>query len=440
MADGRGGFPAARRRWCTARADRVKRLLLVAFHFPPLAGSSGIQRTLRLAQQLPAFGWEPLVLTASPLAYEATSDDLLQEVPPGLVVERAFALDTRRHLSLFNRYPGVLARPDRWLPWRFGAVRAGMGLVRHHAPSAIWSTFPIATAHLIGQRLHERSGLPWIADFRDPMAQEGYPEDPLVWRSYKAIEERAMRSAARVVVTTPGCARLYRDRYPGTPADHIAVIENGYDEDSFAAAEAGARAAGRLDPQRLVILHSGIVYPSERDPICLFAALAQMKERGAFTGQPVVVRFRAAVHEALLHDLARRFHVQDLVEVVPATTYRGALEEMLRADVLLVLQAANCNQQIPAKLYEYLRARRPIIALTDPAGDTAGVLERAGLDSVAPLDSADAIVRLLSATLERVRAGRAALPSPASVEGASRLARTRELVRHLEEIAGAARV
>ena len=96
----------------------MKRVLMIAYHFPPLAGSSGIQRTLRFVQHLPAFGWEPSVLTADPRAYERTSDDLDAEVPPEVPVVCAFALDTARHLSVAGRYPGFLARPDRWLTWR----------------------------------------------------------------------------------------------------------------------------------------------------------------------------------------------------------------------------------------------------------------------------------------------------------------------------------
>lgn len=78
----------------------MKRILMIAYHFPPLAGSSGIQRTLRFVQHLPSFGWQPLVITASPRAYERTSDDLVPEVPSDPMVHRAFALDTARHLSL----------------------------------------------------------------------------------------------------------------------------------------------------------------------------------------------------------------------------------------------------------------------------------------------------------------------------------------------------
>jgi hypothetical protein len=220
---------------------------MVAFHFPPLAGSSGIQRTLRFAQQLPEFGWEAIVLTADPRAYERTSADLVPEVSDRIVVARAFALDTARHLSVRGRYPALLARPDRWITWRYAAIPAGMRLIRQHQPHAIWSTYPIATAHVIGARLARRSKLPWIADFRDPMAQPGYPEDPEVWKSFDRIEKRAVAEARFCVFTTPGAAREYSRRYPHA-ADRIKVIENGFDEESFAAVSAEGLSAQPLHP------------------------------------------------------------------------------------------------------------------------------------------------------------------------------------------------
>ena len=151
---------------------------MVAFHFPPLSGSSGVQRTLRFVQHLPAHGWEPLVLSASSRAYETVSDDLLAQVPAGTEVRRAFAVDAARHLSIGGRYLAAAARPDRWASWRLDGVRQGLKLIQRFKPQVIWSTYPIATAHLIGKALHQKSGLPWVADFRDPMAQQGYPADP----------------------------------------------------------------------------------------------------------------------------------------------------------------------------------------------------------------------------------------------------------------------
>lgn len=416
----------------------LKRVLMVAFHFPPLSGGSGIQRTLRFVQHLPALGWQPLVLSADPRAYAQTGSDLLSEIPPDTVVKRSFALDTARHLSVRGRYLGWMARPDRWMSWQWAAVRDGLQMIKTYRPEAIWSTYPIATAHQIGAELQRRSGLPWVADFRDPMAQIGYPSDPAVWRSYQAIEACAFKSAARCVFTTPGAAQTYRARYPQF-AKKVKVLENGYDEESFA----GLAPEGALSPGKLTLLHSGIVYPSERDPTQLFQALAQVLAppdgRGAshkvgFPRGQLCVRFRAPVHIDLLTALVAQYGLQDVIELCPPIPYREALAEMVRADALLVMQAANCNAQIPAKLYEYLRAGRPLLGLTDPAGDTAGALREAGVDTIAPLASAPAIAALLTHFFKNLAAGCATLPHPQAVQQASRAARSLRLAELLDEL------
>ena len=141
----------------------MKRLLMIAYHFPPFAGSSGVQRTLRFVQQLPQFGWHPTVLTVHPRGYAQTSPDLVAEIPPGVDVHRAFVVDTARHLSIGGRYAAFLARPDRWRTWWLGAVPVGLGLIRRLKPDALWSTYPIATAHAIGATLNRLTGVPWIA-------------------------------------------------------------------------------------------------------------------------------------------------------------------------------------------------------------------------------------------------------------------------------------
>ncbi|WP_296502328.1 glycosyltransferase [Rhodoferax sp.] len=412
----------------------MKRILMIAYHFPPLAGSSGIQRTLRFVQHLPALGWQPLVLSTDPRAYEKTSDDLLAEVPVGTVVRRAFALDTARHLQLAGRYLGWMARPDRWISWKFDAVREGLKLIEEFKPNAIWSTYPIATAHVIASALHRKTGIPWIADFRDPMAQHDYPVDPRTKQRYLDIEADAVRQARYCVFTTPSAARMYQQRYPAA-AGRMVVLENGYDEESFSPAalaphEASGPAAGT---QPLLMLHSGIVYPLERDPTQLFIALARLRSEGTLGPAELRIRFRASVHDDLLRQLAQTHGAQDFIELSPAIPYREALAEMMAADVLLVMQASNCNAQIPAKIYEYLRAGKPILALTDPEGDTAGVLRSAGLNDVARLDSVEEIAALLPALVRDWREGKAVLPQTLAVQQASRHGRSQALVALLEQ-------
>ena len=415
--------------------DGMKRVLMVAYHFPPLAGSSGIQRTLRFVQHLPRHDWQPLVLTADTRAYERTSTDLDAEIPADTVVRRAFALDTARHLSLGGRHLAAMARPDRWVSWKFAGVREGMRMIREFAPDALWSTYPIATAHLIAGELHRRSGLPWIADFRDPMAQDGYPADPVTWQQFSAIERHAVEHAHCSLFTTPSAARTYRERYPSA-CTRIGVLENGYDEDSFAAVERDLHDRPPLNEGSFTLLHSGIVYPQERDPTQLFAALRRLRDRSPDVAARLKIRFRAPVHTDLLHGLASHHQVEDMVQVAEPVGYQDALREMLCADALLVLQAANCNEQIPAKVYEYLRARRPIIALTDSAGDTASMLRDAGVRVMAPLNDAEAIAGLLDGAATGLIVE--LQPMEEAAAAASRSERARDLALRLRDATAAA--
>lgn len=408
----------------------MKRVLMIAFHFPPLKGSSGIQRTLSFSRHLPRFGWEPLILTAHPRAYEHVSDDQLMDVPHGMTIERAFALDSSRHLAVRGRYPALVARPDRWVTWWLGAVPRGLEMIRKYRPHAVWSTYPIATAHLIGRTLHRLSGLPWIADFRDPMAQDGYPADPKTWRIFRNLEESALHLASFSVFVAPGAARTLRERYPDVPATRLAVIENGYDEESFVQVESSDK--GPLRQGTFTLVHSGIVYPSERDPTQLFRALRLLMDQGKLEPGEFRLRLRASGHEGLLTKLIDNHCVAAIVELAPPVPYRDALQEMMRSDGLLVLQASNCNDQIPAKVYEYLRCRRPIIALTDPEGDTASVLRKAGIQHIAPLDSAEKIAYELRRFLDQTKGGKTALPTAAFVATASRTHRARELANLLD--------
>jgi glycosyltransferase involved in cell wall biosynthesis len=410
----------------------VKRVLMIAFHFPPLRGSSGIQRTLKFAQYLLGHGWNPIVLSAHPRAFVNAGDDQLRDIPAEVPVHRAFALDTSRHLSIRGRYPGMLALPDRWATWCLGAVPAGLRLTRRYRPDVIWSTYPIASAHLIGLLLHRLTGIPWVADLRDPMTDEGYPSNPLTRRVYAWIERQTVARCSVAVCTTPGAIRTYQTRFPEIPAERFALIENGYDEENFAQAAFTAPAAA---DGRFVLVHSGVIYPSERDPVPLFAALAELQANGTLSAANFRMVLRATGHDDYLAQLIREHGIEALVTLAPHVPYREALAEMLGAGGLLILQASNCNHQIPAKLYEYLRAGRPILGLTDPTGDTAGALRAAGIDTIAPLDSKDAIAEALARFVQLAQAGRAPVASSAAVAANSRRARTAQLARLLERVA-----
>jgi hypothetical protein len=387
---------------------RQRKVLMIAYHFPPIRGSSGMQRTLRFAQDLPSHGWRPIVLTIHKSAYDEVAIGDGNEIPAGLVVHRAFGFNAARKLRFLGGIAKRLSLPDRWASWRRFAVRRALEIVKTEGIDVIWSTFPIATSHAIALEVASKTGLPWVADFRDPMWQADWPIEAVANKAWLELEQQVVAAASRLVFVAPSAVEMYSSRYPKI-ADKLVMVENGFDEESF------LRAAALQTPtqtdvgnsngtnQRLRLLHSGIIYKSERDPTQLFAAIAALKAQGKISSATLQIILRAAGEEMDFPTELRRLGIDDIVHVAPGVFYLEALAEMMTVDGLLILQASNCNAQIPAKLYEYLRAERPILALTDSAGDTARTLRAAGVGHIAKLDSTQDIEASLISFLQSLR-------------------------------------
>jgi hypothetical protein len=399
---------------------KKKTALLVAFHFPPQAGSSGIQRTLSFSKHLQRHDWQPLVLSANPRAYAGQNPSQLSSLPADLVVRRAFALDTKRHLGVRGRYLELMALPDRWVTWWAHGVFAGLRLVRQHKPGVIWSTFPIATAHLIGLTLHRLTGLPWVADFRDPMLQPSHPSSPRQRGIYRWLEKQTINRCQYAVFTTQRALDSYKERFPQIDAAKFRVIENGFDEDEFGRLVNEAAAPAVVPGRRVTLLHSGILYKNGRDPAAFLAALASLKAAGLVDAASLRVTLRAPGDVAGIAASVAESGVGDIVEVLPPVPYREALNEMLAADGLLLFQGTPFNSQIPAKIYEYFRARKPVLGLVDPAGETATVLRGAGFDSIVDLEGSAQIAAALERFLPAVRDGSAYFASDDVIARASR--------------------
>jgi len=412
----------------------MKKALLVAYHFPPARVSSGIQRTLSLTRYLRENNWEPVVLSANRRAYEHTSEDQLRDIPAGVKVTRAFGLDTSRHLAIKGRYWSMMALPDRWVSWWLGGVLSGLQFIRREKPDVIWSTYPIATAHLIGLTLHRLTGVPWIADCRDSMTEDGYPSNRKQKGTYLWIERQAIKHATRMIFTTPGTRRMYMKRYPEANPEDLLVIPNGYDEDIFRAVEASLNGGCGASDKPLTLIHSGVLYPSERDPRPFFDALAELKSEGAIDASRLRIVLRATAHDHLFLPMLEERNITDLVFLEPGVSYAEALAEMLDADGLLLFQAANCNHQIPAKVYEYFRAAKPVLSLTDDAGDTAATLREAKLDNIVDLADKASIKAGLIQFVELVRSGEAPIADPQVAQGYSRQSLTVEFASVFNEV------
>ncbi len=415
----------------------MKNILMIAYHFPPVRVSSGIQRTLKFSRYLLNHGWKAQVLSVNPRAYVQVNEGQMNEIPEQVFVKRVFALDTSRHLSFKGRYLDWMALPDRWVSWCFGGTVSGLLMILKFKPNIIWSTYPIATAHLLGLILHRLTGIPWVADFRDSMTEEDYPTNPKQLAVYRWIEKQAVKHCTKAVFTTPGAIAMYAERYPSYPEAKWALIPNGFDEDNFLQAEASEaykRAVENKDNECCVLLHSGVLYPSERDPTEFFQAISELKNKGIINSKEIKIVLRATGHDEIHSQLIKQQNIQDIVILEPSIAYEEALAEMLTVSGLLIFQAANCNHQIPAKVYEYLRAKRPIFALTDLKGDTAGVLKDAEVPFIVPLDDKAAIAKGLTEFLLMLEKGQYVDVDNEKIVKHSRLARTKLLAELIDEV------
>ena len=337
-------------------------------------------RTLKYSRYLHDYGWRVTVLTPTTDAFDVVDPALESQIPESVRVIRTRYVNTKRHLALNGVYPSLLALPDRWIGWWPWAVAAGKRLYAEDPFDLIYSTSPHATAHLIALRLARYSRTPWVADFRDPWFEEipepGDTSGPLFHRLNRWLESRAIGRCTRVVASTTHLRDLLCTRYPRN-ADKVSAILNGYDEADFAALPVASPDRN----ERLTIVHAGNINADFRDPRPLFRALRKAASAGTIDPRRVRLRFiggGAFGDSAEVAGEVAAAGLSDSVEFLPRVPYEQSLAELSQADLLLLLQAsADTIGLVPAKLYEYLRAQKPVLAMVLP-GATADVLAETG--------------------------------------------------------------
>ena len=390
-----------------------KKVLYIAYHFPPILGSSGVHRTLAFTRYLSEHDWHVTVLTASLKAYDKWEKSQVKFIPDSIKVNRAFARNTAKQLSFKGKYLAWMALPDNWQSWIIGGFFSGLVSIYKNRPKVIVSTYPIASAHVIAYLLHKVSGIPWVADFRDPMAQDDYPNDQRKKKIFEWIEKKAVKHAKNVVLTAPGAVKFYQDKFPDVNKDFWQLVPNGFDEHIFSSVissifspkkPSNTLDVAELDQNKsLTVLHSGVIYPSERDPSDLFQAIAELKREQKLSWVNFQLVLRATGHDIDYQSTLTALDITDIVVLAPPIPYQEALEEMLKVDGLLLLQADNCDFQIPAKVYEYIRAQKPVLALTSITGDTGRLLNAAGVASITPLNDKEKIKVAIMDYVDKIR-------------------------------------
>lgn len=333
-----------------------RRVLVLAYFFPPLGGA-GVQRTLKFIRYLEPLGWDATVVTTRSRHYPARDPSLLEDVPTSTRIIRTRALPLASWVGAVLHRLG-LRRLHAWVTWPDGgkgwapfAFFATLRAARRERPDVIFSTSAPYGAHLVAMWVSRRTGIPWVADFRDEWASNPLlSEPPRILARLSARSERAVTSGARRVVVAADHYRL-----EGLDLDdpRRSVILNGVDNADL------PKTALHPPADRFVLAHVGTVYDSI-DPRPALRALGNLVEQGKIERKKVEVRFVGSIW---IEDFRPPQSIW--FEQTGYAAHTQAVEEMCSATALL-LYIPGSSLHLPGKLYEYLGSGRPILCLARP--------------------------------------------------------------------------
>jgi len=357
----------------------MNKVLIVAYHFPPRPTVASL-RPLGLARYLPEFGWEAIILTA---ALPGRPNPQLEVVETqrrdSLALgwgKRLFKLDPEQTLMaqiaqlksrlkirserspldlLLAAIGEITAYPDPQKGWRHFGIQAGKDVLQQQPIKAIISTSPPVTSHIIAKELKGEFKIPWVADFRDLWTQNYYyPYSPLRRMTERKLELKTLAAAdALVTVSQPVAAELAKlhEQKP------IYTITNGFDP-----AEVNTTPGNLTD--KFTITYTGNLYPGKQSPEPLFAALRDLISQGSINANAIEVRFYG-VEAGWIDKQAERYGLIAIVKQFGMVPREIALNKQRESQLLLLLKWNDTQQRgvYTAKIFEYLAARRPILAV-----------------------------------------------------------------------------
>jgi hypothetical protein len=406
------------------------RVLVVAYHFPPDPAVGGL-RALKLARAFRAAGHEVVVLAAAISLPETIVEDgiaihrvrsgaglrelLVRLQRPGRHAIAAAASDDRdfsdrsddgyaapHHLPAWKRFVfSLMWLPDDRQGFILPAVRAGSAIA---LPHLIYTTAPPNSIHIVGRLLKRSLGVPWISEYRDPWTDN--PSKPAHVRSRMSdamerwLERWALRAADAVVaVTAANAASLSRKLSAGRGRSRdVLVFRNGID-----------RILDTPPPDRdgpIRILYLGDLY-LHRDPLPFLRGLASLMRRNRLRPESVTVDFYGSCryfHDVSIQATVEELGLSTIVSVHDRIPHHQVSTVLAEADVLLLL-AQKQPAQVPNKLYEYLGARRPILAFLDRDGESATLLRQAGRHTLIVDDDPSGVENAIENAVRTARKG-----------------------------------
>lgn len=429
--------------------SELRRLLVISFFYPPDPAVGGL-RVAKFAQYLPEFGWTPVILTArsgpetTSQAHpdtHATRSVSLWRRPPGRrgpVAGRAAPLREaagRRGRLARTAYSALrhlvpmssVRMPDATLGWVPFAVAEGRRILDSGDFHAIFSSSGPPSSHIVAARLQHRSRLPWIADYRDLWSDNHWDTRIAPFRYLeRRLERRVLRGAALLTTVAP----TWAERLRALHRQDVEVLYNGFDPADY---PSETRAASQF-----TLTYVGTLIRPGQNPEPLFKALALLASRPEIDLQRsgFQIRFLGTAPGAVA-DLAQRYGVAHLVRHLPAVPHTDCLAQQAAATALLFVGWNDpATGWLSAKLFEYLGAGRPILAVGPPGGEPSRILRECGLPDLS--DDPQTIAGRLESWLREhdASATPSARASGAALQTYTRRAQAERLARLLDERGG----
>ncbi len=379
------------------------RFLWIAHFYPPVNAITGL-RTASLAKYFPEFGWTPVILT------RRWDGETGQIPPPDVETVRT---DYRDRLSMFRRRgpaaqssrtpdlrsrlrqtaafwaKEVLTYPDEYTGWKPFALEAGRKIIEQYRPDLILSTSYPFSSHQIGYQLHKETGLPWVAEYQDPWTEGPAWSHSAVRRFFETrLEKRLMRGAAALTIVSQPWAEGLRVQHEKP----VAMIGNGFDPVNYTTPQPP-------QTEQFTITYTGMIYSGDfaghRDPSLLFEAVKVLLEDGTLDPARFAIRFYGPLHEqAVILQLAQKFGIERVVTHYGQVAHQESILRQRESTLLLLLnwQSRSFSYRergwYSAKVYEYLAALRPILAVPGHAEVDALLAETASGTAVNTLEEA----------------------------------------------------
>lgn len=398
-----------------------KHVLIIAYLFPPIGGG-GVQRAVKMAKYLGKYGCKVSVLTVDEPSHVSLDPSLLEQLPKDVVIYRAkerklpgmsartVAVSQTDDISvpslkvrLIHRLKPALKKvkeliliPDDQILWYKDAVRLGEEIIKKEGVDCIFSTSGPYTNHLVGLQLKKRTGVKWIADFRDPWTQNMHRPSSK-WRLEKEekMEYEVVSNCDVLMTVTHSFANNFQKKY-GSAIKRLEVIHNGFDPEDYKNLK-----PNKLYPDKWTFVYTGIFY-KERNPRLFLQAVAELISEGKIVRNDISVQF-AGVFDYPGYtdneDCVRTLGLEDVVYVWGNLPHRDALSLLAGADQLLLIGdvSKDSGAYIPGKLFEYMAVQKPIFALT-VEGESAKIISEQKLGVIiSPFDKEQIKAELLKA-------------------------------------------